>query len=276
MTVQIRTLLPLAALLFAPLVPAGASDRADPPARAGDARDARNDADGQGADNGLKPFRATYRVSYGVLSGELTLELEHRMGDDWMLTSTATTRGVARVFRRGELVERTLLRADENGIRPMEYNRTDGISGPERNASLMFMHEEDRVVGSDREDEVDLSMNGELSDRLSMQVRLMFDLLNGERPESYQVIDRAEIRKLSITYAGDEQVRAAGSDYDSLRIEHQSENSSRSTRLWLAREERFLPVRIEQLRRGSTEWTGELREVTWGEAPSQAAASARR
>lgn len=259
MTIQMRAAQALAAALLGTLalgVPAVDGEYS--------ATSADNEASPAG---GLKPFRATYRVSYGVLSGELVLELEHRMGDEWMLTSTATTRGVARVFRRGELVERTLLRADDNGIRPMEYNREDGISGPDRNASLLFLYEDDRVIGSDREESVDLAMNGDLSDRLSMQVRLMFDLLNGERPESYQVIDRAEIRRLSITYTGDEQVRAAGSEYEALLIEHQSENSSRSTRLWLARDERFLPVRIEQLRRGSTKWTGELRDLTWGDAP---------
>lgn len=212
----------------------------------------------------LRPFRAVYRVSAGVLSGSLTLELEHRAGEDWVLTSVATTRGVARLFRRGDLVERSVLRFTPDGIKPMEYVRDDGISGPDRNATLRFSHEDGRVLGTDREYEVDLPINGEVIDRLSMQVRLMHDLTQGLRPDEYAVIDRGEIREMDIRYAGDERIEIGEHAFDTLRLDHQSRNSSRSTRLWTSVEHEFLPVRIEQQRHGSTEWLGVLREVRWG------------
>lgn len=218
----------------------------------------------------LRPFRAIYRVSAGVLSGSLTLELEHRTGEDWVLTSVATTRGVARLFRRGDLVERSVFRFTPDGIKPMEYVRDDGISGPDRNAALIFSHEDGRVFGTDREYEVDLPMNAEVIDRLSMQVRLMHDLTRGLRPDEYAVIDRGEIREMDIRYAGDERIEIGEHAFDTLRLDHQSRNSSRNTRLWTSVEHEFLPVRIEQQRRGSTEWLGVLQEVRWGEAPGEA------
>ncbi len=225
------------------------------------------EANGQAEDDifTLRPFRAVYRVSAGVLSGSLTLELEHRTGEDWVLTSVATTRGVARLFRRGELLERSVFRFTETGIKPMEYFRDDGISGPERNASLIFSHADGRVYGTDREHEVDLPMNGEVIDRLAMQIRLMHDLTRGLRPDEYAVIDRGEIREMDISYAGDERVEIGEHTFDTLRLDHQSRNSSRNTRLWTSVEHEFLPVRIEQQRRGSTEWLGVLQEVRWAE-----------
>ncbi|MCC5869849.1 MAG: DUF3108 domain-containing protein [Gammaproteobacteria bacterium] len=218
----------------------------------------------------VRPFRATYRVSAGVLSGHLVLSLEHRTGQDWVLTSVATTRGVARIFRRGELVERTVLRFTEEGVIPMEYHRDDGISGPDRNAALIFSHTDGRVYGSDREHTVDLPLDGGVIDRLSMQVRLMRDLTAGLRPEEYAVVDRGEIREMDIGYADVERIEAANRQFDTLRIDHQSRNSSRSTRLWVAKEYDYLPVRIEQKRHGNTEWLGSLQEVSWGEIPSEA------
>lgn len=212
-----------------------------------------------------RPFVAHYQVRYGVLSGELTLQLEHHRGEDWIMTSVATTRGVARVFRRGNLVERTMLRFTENGVEPLEYNREDGISGPDRNASLMFVHEEGRVVGMDREDEVDLPLNGDLHDRLSIQLQLMHDLSDGLRREQYQVIDRAEMRRMTVKYADTETITVDDRQFDTLALDHQSENSSRTTRLWCALEYGFLPVRIQQTRRGSVEWTGTLQSIEWGD-----------
>lgn len=215
----------------------------------------------------LQPFRATYRVSAGVLSGNLVLSLEHRTGEDWVLTSVATTRGVARLFRRGELVERTVLRFTPEGILPMEYHRDDGISGPDRNAALIFSHADGRVYGSDREHTVDLPLDGGVIDRLSMQVRLMRDLTAGLRPEEYSVVDRGEIREMDISYADVERIEAANQQLDTLRLDHQSRNSSRSTRLWVAEDFNYLPVRIEQKRRGETQWLAILQEVTWDERP---------
>ena len=217
----------------------------------------------------LRPFRASYRVSAGVLSGNLVLELEHRTGEDWVLTSVATTRGVARIFRRGELVERTVLRFTDEGVMPMEYHRDDGISGPDRNAALIFSYADGRVFGSDREHTVDLPLDGGVIDRLSMQVRLMRDLTAGLRPEEYAVVDRGEIREMDITYADSERIEAADQQLDTLRLDHQSRNSSRSTRLWVATEFNYLPVRIEQKRHGNTEWLATLQDVTWGDRPRE-------
>ncbi len=237
-------------------------------------------AESTGSSNGeivtLRPFRATYRVTAGVLSGNLVLSLEHRTGEDWVLTSVATTRGVARMFRRGELVERTVLRFTDDGVMPMEYHRDDGISGPERNAALIFSHADGRVFGSDREHTVDLPLEGGVIDRLSMQVRLMRDLTAGLRPEEYAVVDRGEIREMDISYADIERIEAANTRLDTLQIDHQSRNSSRSTRLWVAKDFDYLPVRIEQKRHGSTEWLGTLQDISWGERPSGAEVNASR
>jgi hypothetical protein len=221
----------------------------------------------------LRPFRAVYRVSAGVLSGSLTLELEHVEGTQWQVTSVATTRGMARLFRRGDIIERSTLQFTANGVRPLEYTREDGISGADRDATLTFAHDDGRVRGSDREHAVDLPLNGEVIDRLSMQVLLMRDLTDGLRPEEYQVIDRGEIREMDVSYADHERISVSNRSYETLRLDHQSRNSNRSTRLWTAVDHQFLPVRIEQKRKGSTEWQAELQEVQWGEPAANAAAS---
>lgn len=260
----------------APVPPAPApvvTAHTESPASARAAATAAQEAEAAAEVFSLRPFRAVYRVSAGILSGTFTLELEHRTGEDWVLTSTATTRGVARMLRRGDLVERSVLRFTADGVKPMEYVREDNISGPERNAALIFAHDAGRVFGTDYEQPVDLPMNGEVIDRLSMQVRLMRDLSLGLRPEEYFVVDRGDIREMDIAYAGTERIEIGDRRYEALRLDHQRRGSSRSTRLWTALEYDFLPIRIEQKRRGSTEWLGVLQEVSWGEPPAGAAAA---
>lgn len=230
----------------------------------------------------LRPFTAVYEGRYGVLSGSLTLSLEHVAGDEWVLTSTLSprglARGLARLLGRRSLEERTRLRVTEDGILPLTYRRTDGISGPDRDASLLFLYAEGRLVGTDRDEEVDLPLEGgEALDRLSVQLQLMHDLTLGERREEYWIVDRAELREMDVIYVeGVHTVRAAGREFETLALDHRSRSSNRSTRLWCASEYQYLPVRIEQTRGGSVEWSGVLSEVRWGEPPAELAHEPRR
>ena len=65
--------------------------------------------------------------------------------------------------------------------------------------------------------------------------------------ESYLIIDRDEIKKISISsLSSEKKISVPFGSYDVIEISHQSEKSNRINTLWLAPALDFIPVKLEQ------------------------------
>jgi hypothetical protein len=86
----------------------------------------------------------------------------------------------------------------------------------------------------------------------------MFDLLNGGARDSYFLQDAEELKPLSITNVGTRAVKVPYGRFDAIGIQHHREGSSRVTTLWCVEELGYLPVVIEQHRKGKLRLRAEL------------------
>jgi len=59
-----------------------------------------------------------------------------------------------------------------------------------------------------------------------------------------------KLKKISVRSIGTKEVKVPAGKYTAIGIEHQAENSSRTTTLWCVEELDYLPVIIEQHRKG--------------------------
>ena len=78
----------------------------------------------------------------------------------------------------------------------------------------------------------------------------MLDLLNGSPDTDYVLFDIDELKQVTVRNIGTKRVKVPAGSYDAVGIQHQAANSKRVTTLWCVEELNFLPVIIEQHRKG--------------------------
>ena len=107
-------------------------------------------------------------------------------------------------------------------------------------------------------DDVVLQLDGLAHDAVSIQYQLMHDLINDAPSASYVLFDVEKMRVANVRNVGSKTVKTKAGSFEVVGIEHQKEGSSRTTTLWCAPELDYLPVIIEQHRKGKLNFRASL------------------
>jgi hypothetical protein len=206
----------------------------------------------------LTPHRAEYEVRISVVSGQLNTEL--RASDTgYVATHVVKPTGMSRILTRGRMQVASEFTAADDGVRPVSYHAIDTIrDDPE--ARITFDWETNQARGTVGEEDVVLQLEGLSHDAVSIQYQLMHDLINDRPSASYVLFDVEKMRVANVRKVGTKSVKTPAGAFDVVGIEHQKEGSSRKTTLWCAPELDYLPVIIEQHRKGKLNFRASLAE----------------
>jgi hypothetical protein len=210
------------------------------------------------AEQSLTPYSAEYKVKISVLSGRLTTELRPD-ADGFEAVHFIEPQGLASMLKSGEISERSRFSAYDDGIRASWYRSEDTLSKDETRAEVTFDWTASELAGTVNDEDVRFALDGIVHDRVAIQYQLMHDLLNGGPDERYILFDIDEFKTLIVRNVGERTVSTPAGDFRAVGIQHQAENSSRVTTLWCVEELGFLPVLIEQHRKGKLRMRAELR-----------------
>lgn len=211
------------------------------------------------------PFAATYAVHYrGMSAGLLHFELRSLGGGRFVYETRAEPSFFAKFFVGSSAVERSEMRIDGSGVRPLSWLVEDGKSGEDEDGALEFAWNEMRVSGIAEGKPFELSAVPGLQDRLSFQVAVMTDLLRGREPGTIPVVDDGRIKRYSYSRAGAERIRTEAGEFETVLYESTRPGSSRVKRVWHAPALGYLTIRAEQLREGKVETVVELVKVKRG------------
>ena len=103
-----------------------------------------------------------------------------------------------------------------------------------------------------------LQLDGIAHDNVSIQYELMHDLLNGGPSDTYVLFDVDKMRIANVRNVGAREIKTKAGSYEVVGIQHQKEGSSRVTTLWCAAALDYLPVVIEQHRKGKLNFRATL------------------
>ena len=182
------------------------------------------------AEKSLTPHSAEYKVKISVLRGRLRTELR-ATDSGYEATHEIVATGISRLFAKGSI------RAD------LHFNWATG-----------------EVAGTVNDEAVQTGLDNIVLDRVSLQYELMRDLLNGGPSEQYILFDIDKLKTLNVRIVGTKRIKVPAGSFDAIGIQHQAENSSRVTTLWCVEELGFLPVLIEQHRKGKLRVRASLRK----------------
>ena len=208
----------------------------------------------------LTPHQAEYKVRISVLSGQLNTELR-ATETGYVATHVVRPKGLSRMLAHGKLQVSSEFTEAEDGVRPVSYNSVDTI-GDDPEAHITFDWESNQAVGTVGGEDVVLQLSGMAHDTVSIQYELMHDLINGRSNSNYVLFDVDEMRDAVVRNVGTKSVKTNAGRFDVVGVQHQKVGSSRTTTLWCAPELDYLPVVIEQHRKGKLNFRASLTSYT--------------
>jgi hypothetical protein len=206
----------------------------------------------------LAPFQASYTwIWHGAAIAVSKLKLEQRQGDTWVYSSTSEPRGLGNLYPLRPKLQ-SLMRVTDQGVQPLSYHATDGTSANERGAEVSFDWDAGHASGVYEGVKVDLALKSGAQDDLSIQIALLYALRRGQVPVNLSMIDKNSLREYSYQREGEQTIDTKLGRIETVVYASHHEGSPRTTRFWCAPTKGYVPVRVEQKRLDSVEWTMEI------------------
>jgi len=201
------------------------------------------------AEISLIPLSAVYKVRISILSGELKTEL-NATDTGYIATHVIKPTGLSKMFARGSIIETSEFAAAAGGMRPVRYRSEDTLSRNKKKTAIRFDWDKGEARGTVNGEDVASVLEQLAHDRVSIQYQLMHDLLNDGPREQYQLFDVNRPKLLTVRNIGKKIVKVPAGEFEAIGIQHQAANSLRVTTLWFVEALGYLPVIIEQHRKG--------------------------
>ncbi len=189
-------------------------------------------------------FSAVYKVSYGILRGEMTLELRQQDDSAYIYETSLTPRGIVSMFRRGSIVETTSLRIEDGKLVPTDYRSTDTIASPTRETEYRFDNPAGRVTGVYKERSVDEPMRPNGHNRISAHVAVMLAMNTATEMTGISVFDRARWRDFEFEVLPGQLVKTKPGDFETTEVRYFSNKKNKSWSLYCSEALDYAPVMI--------------------------------
>jgi len=197
----------------------------------------------------LVPHEATYKIKISMLGGTLkTVVAETENG--FTAKSVITPTGLANLFLNGAIEESATFSVGSDGLRPEVYLSSDTLSKTDKLMNFSFDWDLNEVSGTINDKPYVFDLERGVRDRVSIQYELMYNLTNNISNSHYVLLDGDRLKQLQITTIGKKTIKTPFGTFEAVGIQHQAKDSTRISTLWCAEELGFLPVLIEQHRKG--------------------------
>jgi len=204
----------------------------------------------------LTPHTAEYKVKISGVSGRLNTELRQtRTG--YSANHIVRPTGLVRIIAHGKMDVTSEFEISATGVKPVRFHEIDTIRD-EPEVDLEFNWTSNEAFGTVGGDEVRLQLDGIAHDNVSIQYALMHDLLTDKRSDQYTLFDIDKMRIANVSIVGEKAVKTKAGTFTAIGVQHQKEGSSRTTTLWCVKKLDYLPVVIEQHRKGKLNFRASL------------------
>ena len=209
-------------------------------------------AHGAAGEPGLAPFTAEYAVKYSSLSvGSSRLELRRDGAPGhWMIESRADASGLAPLIASGTVLQRSWFVVADGAVRPLRFRFDDGMKRRADDVALDFDWAAGRITGTAKGEPVDVPIEPNVQDPVSIQIATMVALMGGRQPGEIPLIEGPQAKLYAYTFERAESLETDAGTFDTLVYRSARAGSDRETLLWLAPSLGYLAVRVEQHRKG--------------------------
>ena len=196
----------------------------------------------------LVPFVAEYDVRYGsMVVGTSRTELSRSSPPGrWIIQSSSTASGFARIIASGTLVQRSAFELVPDGLRPLSYSFDDGTKRTGRDVRLEFDWRANKVRGTAEDEPIEIEASAGLQDAASMQALVLARLRSGAEPGTISMIEKDRIKQYRYALLRRERLKTAIGEFETVVYRSARDGSDRETISWFAPELGYAVVRAEQ------------------------------
>lgn len=176
--------------------------------------------------------------------------------------SSSRTTGLAALFIKDKIIERTTFILDNNTIQPQNYRYERNGGKRSREAQLNFDWTKKSVSNAINGATWNMKIPPGTQDKLSYQLQLMLDLQQGLAVFNYPVADGGTLKEYRFTLLGEETIKTPMGELETVKLKRErAADSKRKTTIWFAKSLHYLPVRIKQGKNDDKYITLEIRKV---------------
>ena len=202
-------------------------------------------------------FEATYRVNkYNTTIAEMKLSLK-QTNQGIIYKSHSETRGLAAVFSNEEINETSQLLWDKDSGTPhlhkYEYQRKNKAKKNQQFILDWSDNNTATVQGTFANNSFQLNIKDYAWDQLFVQLVIASDLQASNKIKekySYNIIDEAHLTQYHFEYITDERIHIDNNSYETVKLKRIHTPGNRVTYFWLSKKLHYLPVKIEQYKKG--------------------------
>lgn len=205
-------------------------------------------ASANGLPEPLAPFDAMYRVTDGSSRlGEAEFGLEEK-GGTWRYYSRVKPEGLYALLI-GKVEDTAWLESHAGGLRPLRFIHDE--DGDEDDIRIEFDWPAGEALVERRGTKRRLSLDPGTHDQFSAMLAVIHNFAAGrERLELPSIDDEGEREPLVFVRAGEISIDTPMGRFDTVHVRRVRRNSKRETESWLAPSLGWIPVRIDQSRKG--------------------------
>lgn len=209
-------------------------------------------------------FEASYTVEkYKSTVAEMHLKLEH-VGDRLVYTSQTLPRGLLDLFSDDKIFEQSTLHWDteRHGLQLLahQYTRREKPKDNQQFSLSWNTAETADVTGMAHNKPFTLQLKTPAWDRLSVQLALMMDISRDKQPKDqyvYTVINAGKLEQYQFHFESEQKLSIGERVYPTLKFKREH-SGNRMTYFWLAPALNYIPVRIEQHKKGELHFSMQL------------------
>ncbi len=203
----------------------------------------------------LLPFEVVYDVGNNLINaGSAKLSLK-REGDEWIYNLSTRPTGVFKLTGKGKIQETSVFTvvksADDNmRVLPKRYSYRQDEEA-KRSVDAWFNWDNNELTYKSRGEEGTESFSDPVLDRLSVTLKVMNELKHRPFEEAkLTVFDSGRIKQVLFINEGSETVSTNVGKIETIRVRSENTGSVRHTVTWFAPDLDYIPVKIEQHKRG--------------------------
>jgi len=196
--------------------------------------------------HGFTPFTAVYTVTrndseIGVRTHRLSVE-----NNRYLYEAKMHTTGLARLFKSGEITERSQWQLKNKKIVPISYEYSDS-SDESRHTLLNFDWPKHSVTNNVGNKPWTMKIPDGTQDKFSYMLALMHDLEHGEQNPEYKIADGGRLKTYQFKVLGVDVIETPAGKFKALKLQRtRVGKKNRITYLWCVAEKNYLPIKIER------------------------------
>ena len=207
-------------------------------------------------------FQAIYNAQLKQVDGQVMMTLKKEQDNLYSYEIITRPSGFWRVIIDGSIREKSTFVFNDGLVQSKTYELTDTIRSKPRQSLAIFDWDNLLLSGNYKDRKFELPLNIDVIDRATLQIAIIANNQGPNLSSDYYILDRDKVLKVQVNKKDTVNVPVPFGDFETIEIQHRSEQSEITNSLWLAPELGYIPVKIAQKKDGKTVFSASLAQLT--------------